>query len=346
MEKKYDILGIGNAIVDVLAYKDEAFLATNGLTKGGMTLVTLDEAEKVYREMGAATECSGGSAANTLAGFSMLGGNAAFIGKVKKDQLGDIFRHDITSSGVKFVSEAAVEGAPTAHCLIFVTKEESQFENVEKIERTMATYLGASVTISEDDIDEELIKQSKIIYFEGYLWDSPSAKKAIEKAVKIAKENGVKVAFTLSDALCVDRHRADFLAIIKEYVDILFANEHEIEALYQETDMRKILYKVSAPCGDGGEPQANIEIVAITRSEKGSYVISGGSIYNIDAEKVENVYDVTGAGDLYASGLLYGYVNDLGFEKSGKLASLCAAEVIKYIGARPATKLELMLEKL
>lgn len=336
MTKKYDLVGIGNAIVDILAYHEESFLTEIGLTKGAMTLIDEKTSKKLYKKMGAATECSGGSAANTLAGFAMLGGKAAFIGKVKDDQFGIIFKKDITRAGVDFDTPPSETGAPTAKCLVFVTEEPGKFGGAAKVERTMATFLGACTNIEEADIKEEIIKNSKVLFFEGYLWDSETAKAAIRKAIKIAKANGVKVSFTLSDPLCVGRHRSDFIDLIDNDVDIFFANEHEVEALYKESDIRKVLQRVKDKC----------EVAAITRSEKGSYILAEGSVFSIDARKVENIYDVTGAGDLYAAGFLYGYVNNFGYEKSGKLASLCASEVIQYLGGRPATKLSDLLQKL
>lgn len=335
-EKSFDLVGIGNAIVDILAYKDESFLSEQSLPKGSMALVDESRANQLYDLLGAATECAGGSAANTLAGFSMLGGKSAFIGKVKHDQLGDIFRKSLERVGVTFPAAPASDGLPTAKCLIMVTEEAGKFGNKPKIERTMATYLGASVSIGEDDIDEDTIRNAKIIYFEGYLWDSEPARNAVKKAIRIAKESGTKVAFTLSDFLCVERHHDEFIALVDNDIDILFANEHEIKALCGTSDIQKILYRLSGKC----------EVVLITRSEKGSYILMDDSVYPISAERVDDVYDVTGAGDLYASGFLYGYVNKFDPEKSGRLASLCAAEVIKYLGARPVTKLTDMLEKL
>jgi len=332
--KTIDVLGIGNAIVDVLAYHEEAFLTEQGLAKGGMTLVDEAEGTALYHAMGATTECSGGSAANTLAGIAMLGGKAAFIGKVKDDQLGEIFSRDLNQCGVSFNTPMALSGPSTARCCIVVTEEESPFGNPPKVERTMATFLGASVTVGKDDINPELIKQSKVLYLEGYLWDSPSAKEAIHESITIAKEHNTKVAFSLSDGFCVERHHEEFLQLIKNDVDILFANEHEIEALVGESDIGKILYHMNGIC----------DVVAVTRSEKGSYILHDGEIHSVDPIKVESVFDVTGAGDLYAAGFLYGFTNDMGLDKAGKLGSLCAAEVIKYLGARPVTKLQSLLQ--
>ncbi len=331
--KKYDLLGIGNAIVDILAYKDNAFLAKNNLPEGSMALIDEAKSDELYKAMGAATECSGGSAANTLAGFAMLGGSAAFIGKTKNDQFGKIFRKSLNKVGVSFDTPASNDGEPTARCLVFVTEKDAQFGNPPKVERTMATFLGAAGKIFEDDINEEVANNSSIVFFEGYLWDNDNARAAIRKAIDIVHSNGGKVAFTLSDTLCVGRHKDDFLKLVENDVDILFANEHEIEALCGSNDIRTVCNYANGKC----------ETICVTRSEKGSYVISNGKIYTIEAEKVDNVYDVTGAGDLYAAGFLYGYVNELGLQKSGELGSKCAAEVIKYIGARPVTDLKDLL---
>ncbi len=332
--KTIDLLGIGNAIVDILAYKDVAFLEKLELVKGSMSLVDAEMAGEIYKLMGASTECSGGSCANTAAGYAMLGGSAAFVGKVKHDAFGRIFRSDIRKSGVQFESDAPEEGAPTAHCLVMVTEETNQ-QGITRVERTMVTHLGIAGQISDTDIDEAQIKAAKLLYFEGYLWDSPSAREAINVAMDMARAHGTEIAFSLSDPFCVQRHKADFLELL-EKVDIFFANEHEIEALMDEKDLRKILAKLS---------QKRV-IAAITRSEKGSTILSNGEMHVIDPVKVETVFDVTGAGDLYASGFLYGYLNGMGLEKAGKLGSLCAAEVIQYLGGRPATRLSDLLEKL
>lgn len=329
----YDVVAIGNAIVDILTYKDEAFLAQQNLAKGSMQLIDEARAAQLYRLMGASTECSGGSAGNTIAGFSMLGGKGAFIGKVKDDQLGLIFRKDLEHSGAHFAATPAASGTPTAKCLIFVTEEERPFGVAPKIERTMATYLGIAGQLTRDDVNGDAIRHAKILYIEGYLWDSPTGRDAIEYAISIAKEFGVKVAFTLSDAFCVDRHRLDFLKLAEHSVDILFCNEGEACSLYQENDVRRVLHHMQNLC----------EIVAITRNEHGSMLLNRGDVHMIDPVHVENVYDVTGAGDLYASGLLYGITHGLPLPKAGRLASLCAAEVIKYLGGRPVTKLQELL---
>jgi len=334
--KKYDLVGIGNSIVDILAYKDKSFIEDNDMNLGTMSLVDHDQIDNLYKKLGAATECSGGSAANTLAGFSLLGGKSSFIGKVKIDQAGDIFHKSLTKAGVEYQVKPAIDGDPTGKCIVVVTEEKGQFGGPVNVERTMATYLGASITISEDDIKESLISDAKVIYFEGYLWDSPTGKAAIVKAIEIAKKNNVKVAFSLSDPFCVERYRDDFRKLINEDVNLLFANEAEITSLYNEPEIRKNLFRLTGKC----------EMSAITQGAEGSYIITEDKIYTIDPIRVENVYDVTGAGDLYAAGFLFGIVNNYSPEKCGQLGSLCAAEIIQYLGARPVTDLKELIKKL
>ncbi len=331
----YDIVGIGNAIVDIVNYKSFAFLEEHGLPHGSMQLVDEHTAEKLYELAGAATSCSGGSTANTMVGYGMLGGSAAFIGKVKQDQFGNIFKHDIDHIGVQFNSAMAEDGPSTARCIIFVTEEENQYGGPVHVERTMATYLGASTHITKADIDEELIASAKLLYFEGYLWDSPTAKEAVEYAMEIAKKYDTKIAFTLSDALCIQRHHAEFLHLVDNVADIVFCNEHEAEALFNEKSIRKILYRLTNAC----------DMACVTRSSRGSYILHGDDIHTIDPVPVEDVYDVTGAGDMYAAGFLYGYLNGFSIDKAGKLGSLCASETIRYLGARPVSKLRGILEQ-
>lgn len=332
---KYDVVGIGNAIVDILAYTDDAFLEKHGLHKGAMTLIDEAKAKELYGDMGTATECSGGSTANTIVGLSSLGARTAFIGKVKDDQFGDIFYHDIKNVGVDFNTKRSTKGKPTAHCLVFVTHEGESKIKGKNAERTMATYLGASTEITAADIDPKVVGSAKVIFTEGYLWDQTPSKEACMKAINAAHDHGRKVAFTLSDPLCVDRHREEFKNLVENHVDILFANEKEIRALYEEPDLRKVMSKIQGKC----------ELVVITRGANGSYVVEkDGSLHTCEAEKVTDVYDVTGAGDLFASGFLYGYVNDMDRLKCARLGSLCAAEVIKYLGGRPLTELSEFVE--
>ena len=315
-----DLVGIGNAVVDMLTHTDDAFLVKNNLAKGAMTLVDADQAHKLYDEMGPAVEVSGGSASNTMAGFASLGGNGAFVGKVRNDQLGGIFSHDIQAAGVRYETPLATSGAPTARCLIFVTPD---------AQRTMQTYLGASVALGPDDINEELIASARVTYLEGYLWASDSGREAIIKAAKIAAGAGNKVSFTLSDAFLVDAFREDFLSFICDHVDILFANEVEITALVEAQDFDDSFQHTRRLC----------EIAALTRSEKGSVIAAGEEIHVIDAAPVEQVVDTTGAGDLYAAGFLYGYTRNLDLAACAHMGSLAAGEIISHFGARPETPL-------
>jgi sugar/nucleoside kinase (ribokinase family) len=315
-----DVLGIGNAIVDVLSHADERFLDRAGLTKGCMQLIDAGQADSLYRAAGPAMEASGGSAANTIAGVASLGARAAFIGKVSNDQMGGIFRHDIKSLGIHFDTLPATEGAPTARCLVFVTPDG---------QRTMATFLGACLDLTEEDIDEALVARAKITYLEGYLWDPPHAKLAFLKAAEAAHRAGRLVALTLSDAFCVDRHRAEFQQLVANHVDILFANEHEICSLWEAEDFDAALQIT----------RGKTRIAALTRSEKGSVILSRQELHVIDPAPVTRVVDSTGAGDQYAAGFLYGLVTGRRLASCGRIASLAAAEVIQHLGARPEVPL-------
>jgi len=316
MTQAYDVTGIGNAIVDVLAHATDDFVHRKGLAKGSMTLVDADQAEHLYEAMGPGTEISGGSAGNTMAGLASLGGRGAYVGKVKSDQLGDVFRHDIRAAGLTFDTPAASDGPPTARCLILVTPD---------AQRTMCTFLGACTELGPDDVHEDLVKASQVTYMEGYLWDPPEAKKAFLKAAEIAHANGRRVSLSLSDGFCVDRHRSEFRELVDHHVDILFANETEILSLYETTDFEAAVRQVRGKC----------EYVALTRSEKGSLILNGEDDHHVDIERVGRVVDTTGAGDLYASGFLYGVTHGLSPVDSGRLGALCAAEVISHMGARP-----------
>ena len=317
---RFDVIGIGNAIVDVIAHADDAFLDQNGLHKGTMTLIDAARAENLYGLMGSAIESSGGSVANTIAGLAALGGRGAFIGKLRNDQLGGIFRHDIAAMGVAFDSPAAMEGPPSARCLIFVTPD---------AQRTMQTYLGASSELGPGDIDEDAIAAAAITYLEGYLWDPPEAKRAFAKAASLAHQAGNMVALSLSDPFCVDRHRVDFLDLVESQVDILFANEQEIMSLYQVDDFDDALQHVRGHC----------QVAALTRS----VIISGDEIHVIDAAPVAQVVDTTGAGDLYAAGFLFGLTQGRGLHDCGRLGSICAGEVIGHYGARPEADLKALV---
>ena len=315
-----DVVGIGNAIVDVISQSDDAFLAAQGLNKGTMALIDTARAEELYGARGPAIEASGGSAANTMAGLASLGGTGAFIGKVRNDQLGGIFRHDIRATGLIFDTPAATEGEPTARSLIFVTPDG---------QRTMNTFLGASVALGPDDLDAELIGRAKITYLEGYLWDAPAAKAAFVQAAKTAHEAGRRVALTLSDPFCVERHRESFLELVEAHVDLLFANEDEITSLYRVGDFDAALQKVRGHC----------EVAVLTRSAHGAVILSGEEVHMVDAEPLERVVDTTGAGDLYAAGFLYGYTSGKSLYDCGRIGAIAAAEVISHYGARPETAL-------
>lgn len=320
----YDVVGIGNAIVDVIARCDDAFLAANGLAKGAMTLVDAERALNLYAKMGPGTEMSGGSAANTIAGIASLGGKAAYIGKVRDDELGKVFQHDIRAAGVSYKVPLASEGAPTARCLILITPD---------AQRTMNTFLGISNELGPEDIDANVIAKAKVTYLEGYLFDPPRAKDAFRKAARLARDAGRKVALTLSDAFCVDRHRDDFLDLLAGSVDILFANEAEITALYRGDDFDSAVRAVRGQCG----------LAILTRSEKGSVVVSGDATYEVMAERVDRVVDTTGAGDLYAAGFLYGLTNGYDLARAGRVGAIAAAEIISHVGARPAAKLDALV---
>jgi sugar/nucleoside kinase (ribokinase family) len=311
----FDVAGIGNAIVDVLMTCTEDALAKKKLVKGTMTLVAGDRAADLYQSGGSSRECSGGSVANTLAGMASLGAKTAFIGKVSNDQFGSVFVRDMHAEGVHFSTPAANGGPATAICLVFVTPD---------AQRTMATHIGACSLISDHDVDASIIENAAITYIEGYLWDTENAKSAIRKAMKIAHEHGRKIAFTLSDVFCVDRHRDEFLKLIESEIDILFANEAELKSLYQTDDIDAALKKIRGVC----------EIVAVTRSEKGSVVLTAKSIDTVPAQKVARVIDTTGAGDLYAAGFLYGLTRGMELKACAKIGNACAAEIITQFGAR------------
>lgn len=321
-DKTYDVVGIGNAIVDIIARCDEGFLTKHDLAKGSMRLIDADEANRLYAAMGPAVERSGGSVANAIAGLASFGAKCGFIGRVAADQFGGIFRHDIRSLGVAYDTLPA-NGAPTARCLILVTPDG---------ERTMNTFLGASIDFRPKDLDLALIGAAKIVYLEGYLFDRDEAKAAFRKAARTARKAGAKVALTLSDAFCVDRHRKDFKALVREGADIVFANEKEITTLYQVNSFEEAAHAAMKDC----------EMAVLTRSEEGSVIVAAGETIEISAEKVPQVVDLTGAGDLYAAGFLYGLTQGASLPACGRLGSLAAGEVIGHIGARP----EISLRKL
>lgn len=317
---RYDVTGIGNAIVDIIGRCDDAYLNKIGAAKGSMRLVEAGDIAKIYDGMGPATEISGGSAANTIAGIASFGGTSAFIGKIADDEFGRIFSHDIRAMGVTFRATPVKSATPTSRSLILVTPDG---------ERTMNTFLGISTNFDAAHLDRDLIRDSAILYLEGYLFDSDDAKNAFRTAVSDAKKAGRKVALSLSDRFCVDRHRAEFLSLIRSGIDIVFANETEITSLYETKNFDEAAHAA----------RHDIKLAALTRSAKGSLILSDGSQIAIPAEPVAKVTDTTGAGDLYAAGFLFGTARGLQLETCGRLASLAAAEIIGHTGARPETPL-------
>ncbi|MDB4985457.1 MAG: putative carbohydrate/purine kinase [Myxococcaceae bacterium] len=324
MSQLLDVTGIGNAIVDVLAQAGEAQLAELALPKGSMTLIDAASADRLYAQMAPAVEISGGSVANSMAGIASLGGKAGYIGKVKADQLGQVFTHDIRAAGVVFTTTSGEQCAATARCLIMVTPDG---------QRTMSTYLGACIELGPEDIDEALIARSKVTYLEGYLWDPPRAKEAMLKAADLAHKHGGRVALSLSDAFCVARHRREFSRLIEDHVDILFANEDEIRALTETHDFESAVAAVRGRC----------EVSVLTRGAQGAVVLANDERFVITAEPVERVVDTTGAGDLFAAGFLYGFTNGYGPGDAARIGSICAAEVISHVGARPAQSLAALI---
>jgi sugar/nucleoside kinase (ribokinase family) len=324
---KYDVLGIGNAIFDVLVQTDEGFLASHGMTKGGMALIDEARALAVYKAMGPATEMSGGSAANTIVGIASLGARAAYVGKVKDDQIGKLYSHDIRAAGVAFETRAASAGPATGCSYILVTPDG---------ERTMNTYLGAAQDLTPADIDDAQVAASAIVYLEGYLWDPASAKAAFVKASTIAHGAGRQVALTLSDSFCVDRYREEFLQLMRSgTVDLIFANESELHSLYQTSDVDTAL----------GQLRKDVRLGVVTRSEKGCMVASKEGVIEVPAFPIDKLVDTTGAGDLFAAGFLFGMVRGADHKTCGKLAALAAAEVIQHIGARPQVSLKELAKK-
>jgi sugar/nucleoside kinase (ribokinase family) len=321
---QYDLVGIGNALVDVVAQTDEAFVAASGYAKGSMTLVDAAAADALYRRMPAGIEASGGSCANTMAGFASLGGRGAYIGKVSGDQFGEVFRHDMRAIGCDFDTAASDIGPPTGHCLILVTPDG---------QRTMCTHLGVASTLSPGDLDQAVLQNTKVVYMEGYLFDQPPAQLAFAAAAKIAHAAGGEVSVTLSDGFCVDRHRDAFRRLVEEHIDILFANEVEIRSLYQVDTFDEALDRVRGHC----------RIACLTRSEKGAVVLRDGAVEAVSAEPVRAVVDTTGAGDQFAAGFLYGYTQGMDMRRSARIGALAAAEVIQHYGARPAADLRALV---
>ena len=320
MTSHVDVLCIGNAIVDVLARVEDGFVNRHGLVKGSMNLIDETRAESLYADMGQAVEVSGGSAGNTAAGIASFGGKAAYFGKVKDDQLGAIYRHDMRAQGVSFDSQASTEGPATARSFILVTPDG---------ERTMNTYLGACVNLTVDDIDSAVVESAKVTYMEGYLWDKPEAKEAFKLAAKIARQAGRLTSITLSDSFCVERHRESFLDLIRNDIDIVFANETEIKSLYLTQSFDGAMQALRKDC----------KTAVMTRSAAGSVVAHGEDVLVVPAIAVPHVADVTGAGDLYAAGFLFGFTQGFGPARSAQLGSLAAAEIISHVGARPEVNL-------
>lgn len=324
---EFDVLAIGNAIVDILARCDDQFLDDNGIIKGAMNLIDAERAELLYSRMGPAVEASGGSAGNTAAGVAGFGGKAAYFGKVARDQLGEIFQHDIRAQGVYYETRPEGNHPPTARSMIFVTPDG---------ERSMNTYLGACVDLGPEDVEPAVVAGARVTYFEGYLWDPPRAKEAILESARIAHENGREVSMTLSDPFCVDRYRAEFLDLMRSgTVDIVFANKQEALSLYETEDFDLALRKISEDC----------KLAAVTLSEEGAIIVRGDERVKVDAYVVEELVDTTGAGDLFAAGFLYGYTQGRSLEDCGKLGCLAAHICIQQIGPRPMESLKEAAER-
>jgi len=319
-----DILGIGNAIVDVIARADDAFLDARALPKGGMRLIDAAEAERLYAEMGPGLESSGGSAANTCAVAAALGARVGFLGKVAGDTLGEVFRHDIRAAGVHFPTPPLEAGAPTARCLILVTPD---------AQRTMNTFLGACVSLGEADLSADDIRRARVTYLEGYLFDPPEAQAAFRAAARLARDAGRRVAITLSDPFCVGRHRDAFRRFVREDADILFANEAEVLALYETDSFEEAAARAAA----------EVEVAALTRSEHGSVVLGRGGLRHEVPAAPARVVDTTGAGDAYAAGFLAAWARDLPLPECGRWGSIAAAEVISHVGARPQSDLKALV---
>jgi sugar/nucleoside kinase (ribokinase family) len=324
---RFEVLGIGNAIVDVIARAEDDFLLRHGMNKGAMALIDEDRAEHIYEAMGPAVEISGGSAANTIVGIASLGGRSAFVGKVRDDALGQVFVHDIRAVGVNFDTPPAFDGASTGRCYVLVTPDG---------ERTLNTYLGAAQDLHPNDIDSEAVAGAAITYLEGYLWDPKNAKDAFLKAATIAHDSHRHVALSLSDAFCVDRWREEFLELMRTgTVDILFANESELHSLYQTADFETAAAVL----------RQEAQLAVVTRGEKGCVIVTRDKITEVAASPVERVVDTTGAGDLFAAGFLFGLARGLDHTVCGRLGGLAAAEVIQHLGARPEVDLKAMAQE-
>lgn len=328
MAAAFDVAGIGNALVDVVSHVDDGFLTEQQLAKGTMTLVDSGTADFLYGKMPPGIEVSGGSCANTMAAIASLGGKGAYIGKVKDDYFGQVFRHDMNSIGVQFSNEASTDGPATGRCLVLVSPD---------AQRTMCTDLGVASTLGVGDLNGGVIQNSRVTYMEGYLFDRPEAQRAFIRAAEYAHDSGYKVSISLSDPFCVDRHRDAFRDLVAEHIDILFANEDEIMSLYEAAVFDDAIQMLHT--------HGRVDIACLTRSEKGSVIIHGDEVHVIDAEPVREVVDTTGAGDLYAAGFLYGYTQDLGLGLCGRIAAIAAAEVISHNGARPEHDLAALVKE-
>ncbi len=322
----YDIVAIGNAIVDILAHADEAFLTTHGMSKGSMTIIDAATAERLYAAMGPAIEASGGSAANTAAGVASLGGRVAYLGKVANDTLGQVFRHDMKAIGATYNTPPLPTdtGVPTARCLVMITPD---------AERTMATFLGACAILTPADIDDALVGQGAVTYVEGYLWDLPESKAAILKAITACKAAGRKFSLSLSDAFCIERHRADFQNLAENHVDILFANEAEALALYQSASLPEAIAAL----------RQNVPLSLLTLGSRGALVVTPTGVTEVSLDQAVTVVDTTGAGDLFAAGFLYGFTKGLDHVTAARLGHLAAGECISHVGPRPQRPLSVLL---
>ena len=320
----FDVVGIGNALVDIISHVDDAFIDTHGLVKGSMTLVDTDRALHLHRNLGTSVEMSGGSAANTVCGVASLGGRAAYIGKVSDDDLGGAFGHDLLAVGVRFAPGGPADGVPTGRCIIAVTDD---------AERTMNTYLGASSLLTPGDIDTEVVAAARVLYMEGYLYDRPEAKEAFRHAARASHEAGRLVSLTLSDSFCVDRHRDDFRALVTDEVDLLFGNSDELVALYETENLDEAVEAVRGDC----------RLAAITLGARGSIVVTPDDVVEVPAIGVPHVVDTTGAGDLYAAGFLFAHTRGNRLADCARIGAIAAAEVISHVGPRPLVELRTLL---
>lgn len=323
---EFDVVGVGNALVDVISHADDHFIDRHELVKGSMTLVDTDRALHLYRALGTAVEMSGGSAANTMTGVASLGGRAAYIGKVSDDELGEVFGHDLRAVGVQFRAGRPEDGVPTGRCIIVVTPD---------AQRTMNTYLGVSSLLKPADIDEATVAAGQVLYMEGYLYDRPEAKEAFRLAASVAHANGRQVSLTLSDSFCVDRHRDDFRSLVADEVDILFGNDSELVSLYEVATLDEAIDRVRRDC----------RLAVVTVGAQGCVVVTDDEVISMPAEPVEQVLDTTGAGDLFAAGFLFGLTRGDDLRRCATLGAIAAAEVISHVGPRPLVDLRTLVKE-